>query len=179
MNTEITLELTVPTVLLNIKLNDIDNKTTLRNIRTAWIASRAEEYAVELAEREFAGKKFATATQNQKGFDLKSDCGHIIIEVKHTVGHVWSDKPIIGIGAKNKENSTHFIVFDFHHNRVSLIPTGEIIKGVGLNNKGTQNKHNSFRWDERYLTHDKHAKYQVKGLYKNNTEVFLKYEIEL
>lgn len=176
MNKIITIEIEIPSILANIELNPIDAKTTVRNIKTAWIASRAEEYSVMLAEREFKGKTFSTATQNQKGFDLISECGEVVIEVKHTNGHVWSDKPIIGIGAKNKEASTHFIIFDFHNNRVALIPTDKIIEGIGTT-KGRRNKHNSFRWDERYGKQV--GSYVCRGLYANNTKLFLENEIKL
>ena len=177
MNKKITIEIEVPEVLANQLIGDIDAKTAVRNIKTAWIAPRAEEYSCMLAEREFPGKNFKTASQNQKGFDLISDCGEIVIEVKHTAGHVWSTKPIIGIGAKNKDNSTHFIIFDFHNNRCALIETSKVIAGIGETN-GRRNKHNSFRWDERYKDWEG-SSYIPKGLYADNTQLFLDNEIKL
>ena len=129
-----------------------------------------------LAERELKETFNLAPLTNQKGWDLISDNG-TIVEVKQTQGHVWTGKPIVGISAKNKGDSDYFVVLDFHNNRAALIPTGVLMEASFKSFKNERNL--QFRWDSEYGDRSKYPDYKLRGYYKENTDLFLKYEIEL
>ena len=125
----------------------------------------AESHAILICQREF-GQSFKVASYNTKGFDVVSEDGTIIVEVKqtskpHSKAHVLlqanSTWPKYGI-------CTHMLILDYYNvkNRCSIIPHDEFFASKFHGPTKT------WRWDIDYGTR-----------MSENTNLFKKYEVQI
>ena len=91
--------------------------------------TNSRKLCFNICEKHF-GKKFKLAPNNQKGYDLISECGTIEVEVKQT--SCLGTKSHLSIGAtwSKKGHNTHIMIFDFYNQspRVSIIPEHKFYK---------------------------------------------------
>ena len=101
----------------------------IKRCQLAVLPQIAENYALSICEKHF-GKKFKLAPNNQKGYDLISECGTIEVEVKQT--SCLGTKSHLSIGAtwSKKGHNTHIMIFDFYNQspRASIIPEHKFYK---------------------------------------------------
>jgi len=157
--------------MATIKLNIPDGVSItpelIKRCQLAALPEIAEHHALSICEKYF-GKKFKLGKYNSKGFDVISEDGTIIVEVKQTSSVMGNSKRLqIGSYKSKKNIMTHILVLDYNSNK------GCILEHDVFFNK-TQHHANktSWKWD---------SEYNMKGSNRcsENTQWFLNNEIEL
>ena len=167
-----TVTFKIPEILDQFKFNDFEYESLINKFRSNYIAEASELYAMKLCKREFDIEFTKPTSRGNAGFDIISIDEKIKVEVKQT-SSPWNGKnnPTIGISSlgSKKGKCDWIIVMDFFSvtsPRVSLIPEDVMFSGYAVRQGSKDN--NAFLWDSTY-----------KGKVRpDQTEVFLKYEIE-
>ena len=159
--TKITLN--IPDALSGVKFT----KEQRRRLELSLLPDMAEIHALEICKEKF-GMGFKLGGYNSKGFDVISEDGDIIVEVKQTSAVMGSSKRLQIGGYTNKENlCTHILILDYHSNRGAILEHDDFFY-----NSHHYESSLGWRWD---------SEYNMKGSNrcKENTEWFLKNEVEL
>jgi hypothetical protein len=163
---KITESFEVDSLMAQVELSPQARQANINRIKAQWYSDRAEEYAKIICKKHF-GKVFKLAnTTTQKGFDIISEDGELIIEVKQT-SRPHSDKVVnlqIGSTWGKKNICTHILIMDLYNNpiKVSIIPHDKFF------NSKFYGKVKMWRWDIDYGTR-----------IKENTKLFIDNLIKL
>ena len=157
------ITLNIPDALSGIRFT----KEQRRRFELSLLPEMAETHALNICEKHF-GKKFKLGPYNSKGFDIVSEDGIIIVEVKQTSSVMGNSKRLAIQSYKSKKGiMTHILILDYNSNR------GCILEHDDFFNK-TQHHANktSWKWD---------SEYNMKGSNRcaENTQWFLDNEIKL
>ena len=148
-------------------------KEQKRRLSLSLLPDLAEVLSLSICEKYFKCK-FVLGAYNSKGYDIVSEDGKYVVEVKQTsrlkqenilrIQNVWHKKDIC----------THILVFDFYNtsNRCSIIPNGEF-----FNSDFDKGKH--WLWDAEYGKGMLPKWNRPSKRCNENTQLFLKYEVEL
>ena len=147
---------------LNLPEGVEETPELLKRCQLAILPELAESHALGICGKHF-NQKFKLGKYNSKGFDLISEGGNIIVEVKQTSRPNNKNGRINS--TFNKRNiCTHLLILDYYNspNRCSIIPHDSFFasKFHGANNE--------WRWDIDYGT-------RMKG----NTSLFLENEVKI
>jgi hypothetical protein len=136
-----------------------------RRIKLAILPELAEEKSIEMLEKHF-NQKFTKGQYNSKGFDVISEDGSIIVEVKQTSCPHNKMKVNLQINSTwpKYKICTHMMIFDFYNDdvKVSLISHDDFF------NSTFHGPTKIWRWDIDYGT-------RMKG----NTQLFLNNLVKL
>ena len=136
-----------------------------KRCQLAILPELAESHALDICGKHF-NQNFKLGKYNSRGFDLISEDGSIIVEVKQTSRPNSSRGDILQIGSTfNKRNiCTHMLILDYYNlpNRCSIIPHDDFFESKfhGITKQ--------WRWDIDYGT-------RMKG----NTSLFLENEVKI
>ena len=139
----------------------------VKRCQLASLPEIAEHHALSICEKHF-GKKFILGEYNSKGFDVISEDGTIIVEVKQTSSIMGNSKRLqIGSYKSKKDVMTHILILDYNSNKGCILE-----HDVFFNKTHHYNSSKNWRWD---------SEYNMKGSNRcaKNTEWFLKNEVKL
>jgi|TARA_B110000259_G_C13696305_1_gene274462 hypothetical protein len=139
----------------------------IRRIQLAALPEIAEHHALGICKKYF-GKKFKIGKYNSIGFDIISEDGTIIVEVKQTSSVMGISKRLQVTSYKSKKTiMTHILIIDYNSNR------GCILEHDDFFNK-TQHQANeaSWKWDSEYNMKESNR-------CEKNTKWFLDKEVPL
>lgn len=158
------------TITINLPNGIKATPELIKRINLAAKPDIAEYHAILICEREF-GQSFKVASYNKKGFDVVSEDGSTVVEVKQTSSKEKSFNRLnVGSVMPKKNLCTHMMIFDYYNdtNRVSIIPHDEFYAST----IHAEDKKGMWRWDINY----------GKGrnaVMVENTQLFLKYEKQI
>jgi len=139
----------------------------IKRCQLASLPEIAEHHALSICEKHF-GKKFKLGQYNSKGFDIMSEDGIIVVEVKQT-SSIMGDSKRLQIGSYKSKRGvmTHILILDYNSNKGCILE-----HDVFFNKTHHYNSNAAWRWD---------SEYNMKGSNRcaENTEWFLKNEIKL
>ena len=117
----------------------------VKRIQLAALPEIAEHHALSICEKHF-GKKFKLGKYNSKGFDVMSEDGTIIVEVKQTSSVMGISKRLqIGSYKSKKGVMTHILILDYYSNRGCIIKHDDFFNKTHHYNSGK-----FWRWDSEY-----------------------------
>ena len=155
------------TINLNIPEGVPVTDELIKRIQLAALPEIAEHHALGICKKYF-GKKFKLGKYNSIGFDVISEDGTIVVEVKQTSSVMGSSKRLqIGSYKSKKDVMTHILILDYNSNKGCILE-----HDVFFNKTHHYNSGKSWRWD---------SEYNMKGSNRcsENTQWFLNNEIEL
>lgn len=158
------------TITINLPSRIKATPELIKRINLAAKPDIAEYHAILLCEREF-DQSFKVASYNKKGFDVVSEDGTIVVEVKQTsCKEKLFTRLSVGSVMPKKHLCTHMMVFDYYNdiNRVSIIPHDEFFNSV----IHAKDKAGMWRWDINYGK-------GKRAIMVENTQLFLKYEKQI
>ena len=159
-----TITLNIPDALGKVKFT----KEQLRRLELSLLPDMAEIHALEICKKKF-GVKFHLGVYNSKGFDIISEDGSIIIEVKQTSCVMLDGSKRLQIQSfmNKKDKCTHILILDYNSFKGCILEHDDFF----------YNTHHypvpkMWRWD---------SEYNMKGSNRcaENTQWFLNNEIEL
>ena len=137
-----------------------------KRIQLALLPEIAEHHALNICEKYF-GKKFKLGKYNSKGFDVISEDGTIIVEVKQTSSVMGNSKRLQIGSYRTKENiMTHILILDYNSNRGCILEHDDFFHNTKHHING------SWKWD---------SEYNMKGSDRcsENTQWFLNNLVQL
>ena len=155
------------TITLNIPDSVLITPELIKRIQLASLPEIAEHHALNICKKHF-GKKFKLGHYNSKGFDIVSEDGTIIVEVKQTSSVMGNSKRLQIQSYKSKKGvMTHILILDYNSNRGCILEHDNFFNKTHHYNSGC-----GWRWD---------SEYNMKGSNRcaENTQWFLNNEIEL
>ena len=154
------------TIKLNIPDGISITPELIKRCQLAALPEIAEHHALSICEKHF-GKKFKLGKYNSKGFDVISEDGTIIVEVKQTSSLMGNSKRLQIVSYKSKKTiMTHILILDYYSNRGCILEHDDFFHNTKHHING------SWKWD---------SEYNMEGSNRcaENTEWFLNNEIEL
>ena len=139
----------------------------IKRCQLASLPEIAEHHALSICEKHF-GKKFKLGHYNSKGFDIISEDGTIVVEVKQTSSIMGNSKRLqIGSYESKKGVMTHILILDYNSNRCCILEHDDFFYKTHHYDSGC-----GWRWD---------SEYNMKGSNRcaKNTRWFLEKEIKL
>mgnify|MGYP007047648424 CR=1 FL=1 len=138
-----------------------------KRIQLAILPEIAEHHALSICEKHF-GKKFILGKYNSIGFDVLSEDGTIIVEVKQTSSVMGNSKRLqIGSYKTKKNIMTHILILDYNSGR------GCILEHDDFFNKTQHHADEaSWKWDSEYNM-------KKSNRCAENTKWFLNNEVKL
>jgi hypothetical protein len=139
----------------------------IKRIQLAALPEIGEHHALSICEKHF-GKKFKLGKYNSIGFDVISEDGTIIVEVKQTSSLMGNTKRLqIGSYRTKKNIMTHILILDYNSGK------GCILEHDDFFNKTLHHADEaSWKWD---------SEYNMKGSNRcsENTQWFLNNLVQL
>lgn len=138
-----------------------------KRIQLALLPQIAEHHALSICEKRF-GKKFKLGKSYSIGFDVISEDGTIIVEVKQTSSIMGNSKRLqIGSYKSKKGVMTHILILDYNSNRGCILEHDDFFYKTHHYNSGC-----GWRWD---------SEYNMKGSNRcsENTQWFLNNLVQL
>ena len=157
------ITLNIPDALSGIRFT----KEQRRRFELSLLPEMAETHALSICKRKF-GVKFKLGAYNSKGFDIISEDGTIIVEVKQTSSVMGSSKRLQISSYNSKKNlCTHILILDYYSNRCAILEHDDFFNKTHHYDRGY-----GWRWD---------SEYNMRGSKRcaENTKWFLNNEIEL
>jgi len=138
----------------------------IKRIQLASLPEIAEHHALSICKKYF-NKKFKLGEYNSKGFDIISEDGTIIVEVKQTSSVMGNSKRLQIQSYKSKKDiMTHILILDYNSDKGCILEHDDF-----FNKTHHYNSASGWRWDSEYNMRSNRC--------AENTEWFLENEVKL